>query len=371
MPLTDLAEPLIDKGLLPDWMLRMGIRHLLAGRVRGWSETDIETLDGAKREFINSLKKSESIAINTKEANQQHYEVPTPYFLSSLGRRLKYSSCLYPSPEFVLPSDTKAVLSALNDAEERMLACYSERADLKDGQRMLDLGCGWGSLCLYLAEHYPNSSITALSNSATQREHIESMCVQRGFKNVKVVTRDANLVTLEDLGGLTFDRIVSVEMFEHMKNYEELFRKVSSWLVPETGRLFVHVFVHREWPYHFDAGEDNSWMAKYFFTGGTMPSLDLFLHFPAHLHLLDRWSVDGRHYSLTLESWLRLMDAHHDTIMPVFETAYKESQERGDGDATAWWNRWRVFYVACSELFKYNGGSEWFVGHYLFKRAAA
>ncbi|KXS12718.1 putative cyclopropane-fatty-acyl-phospholipid synthase protein [Gonapodya prolifera JEL478] len=316
MLLTDLAEPLVDKGLLPDW-----------------------------REFIGALKKSSTIAIHTKEANKQHYEVPTQYFLKCLGARLKYSSCIYPSPDYTLPLIPDAVHKLLNELENRMLDTYAERAELVDGQRLLDLGCGWGSLCLFLAEKFPNSPITAISNSSTQRQYIESVCAKKGFKNVTVVTKDAN-------------------MFEHIKNYEELFKKVSSWLVPETGRLFVHVFVHREWPHHFDTGEENSWMAKYFFTGGTMPSYDLFLHFPSHHLLLNRWAVDGRHYSLTLEPWRRLQDAHPTEITPVFEEAYAESAKNGDGDATARWNRWRVFYLACIELFAYDEGREWFVGNY-------
>ncbi|KAJ3077654.1 hypothetical protein HK102_005064 [Quaeritorhiza haematococci] len=240
-----------------------------------------------------------------------------------------------------------------------MLNCYVERAEVEDGMSILDLGCGWGSLCLYLAERFPKSKITALSNSSGQRQYIMGVANKKGFKNLEVITADINAATLDK----QFDRIISIEMFEHMKNYEALFRKVSSWLKPETGRLFVHVFANSKMPYDFRTEDDNSWMARYFFTGGTMPSEDLFLFFQKDLEVLDRWVVDGTHYAKTSEEWLKRTDAAKDKCLPILAKTYGS-----DAQALVWFRRWRIFYIAVAELFNYNQGKDWTVVHYLFKR---
>ena len=299
-----------------------------------------------KMAFVDELK-SLPVAINTSDANEQHYEVPTDYFLLCLGKHLKYSSCLYNSPR-----DT------LEEAEGRMLALYTQRAQLKDGMSILELGCGWGSLCLFLAATYPNSKVTAVSNSRTQKEFIDARAKERGLTNLTIIT--ANLVDFQAPG--TYDRIVSIECFEHMKNYEILLSRVASWL-NGGGKLFLHIFVHKSLPYHFEVESEADWMTKYFFSGGTMPSFDLLLFFQQKLSIEKQWYVNGVHYSKTLEHWLERQDANKAKVMQLFESTYGGYQQ-----AVVWFNRWRVFYIACSELFKYRNGEEWGVAHYLFTK---
>jgi len=264
-----------------------------------------------------------------------------------LGPRRKYSSCLYPIG-----------VTGIAAAEEAMLAETCRRAGLVDGMEILELGCGWGSLTLWMAEKYPHARITAVSNSAPQREYIESVCREKGFHNVRVVTADMNTFSIDG----SFDRIVSVEMFEHMRNYAELLRRISGWLKPD-GRLFVHIFCHRELAYFFETEGEDNWMGRYFFTGGIMPSDHLLFYFNDHLLVEDHWRVNGRHYQQTCEDWLRLQDARREQIMPVLEEIYA-------AEAEIWFQRWRVFFMACAELFGYNSGNEWFVGHYLLRKAS-
>lgn len=340
MNLITLAE----QRRLPDGLIRLGIRRLLARRLsRESCSPNAASIDG----FIAGLKKS-PIAVETQKANEQHYELPAAYFQKVLGPRLKYSSGWW--------SDSAHTLAA---SEEAMLRLSGERAQLADGQRILELGCGWGSLTLWMAEHYPESRITAVSNSRTQRAFILERAEERGLQNVEVVTADMN--TFEPQG--SFDRVVSVEMFEHMKNYELLLRKISGWLQPG-GKLFVHIFTNRHYSYHFeDSEEADDWMANHFFTGGTMPGDDLLLHFQEDLRIEGHWRVNGRHYSKTLEAWLALQDARESEILPVFEATYGNRKA-----ARLWIQRWRMFYLACSELFAYQGGEEWMVSHYLFRK---
>jgi cyclopropane-fatty-acyl-phospholipid synthase len=230
---------------------------------------------------------------------------------------------------------------------------------LADGQRILELGCGWGSLSLWMAEHYPNAQITSVSNSRTQKEFIDAEAAKRGLKNLTIVT--ANMISFEGVGDGIFDRCVSVEMFEHMKNYQELLRRVSTWLKPG-GKLFVHIFTHRDYAYHFEATSEADWMAKYFFTGGQMPSDDLLLYFQDHLNIEAHWCVSGMHYSKTSEAWLSKMDANKAEIMPLFRQTYGEDQ------AVKWWSYWRIFFMACAELWGYREGEEWIVSHYRFTK---
>jgi cyclopropane-fatty-acyl-phospholipid synthase len=228
---------------------------------------------------------------------------------------------------------------------------------LQDGQHILELGCGWGSLSLWMAEKYPNAKITGVSNSNSQREYIMNTAKSRGIANLHIITADMNVFEAP----AQYDRIVSVEMFEHMRNYQVLYGKVANWLKPQ-GKFFKHIFVHRNTPYAFEVQGDDDWMSQYFFSGGMMPSDDLPLYFQDHLRLIDRWRWDGTHYEKTANAWLENMDKHHDEITKVLANTY------GADQVEVWRNRWRMFYMACAELFGYNNGQEWWVSHYLFEK---
>ena len=339
-----MIDTLLEKDLLPDWLIRIGIRRLLAQRLRD------ERAGGNPPERIQRYAddlRTRPIAEETQAANEEHYEVPTAFFQYCLGRRLKYSGCLYPTGR-----------ETLDQAEEAMLALYVERAQIHDGLEILELGCGWGSFCLYLAERFPRCRVTTVSNSATQKAHIDEQCRVRGLTNLTVITCDMNRF---DTDPNRYDRVVSVEMFEHMKNYERLLGSIARWLKPG-GLLFVHIFTHSELAYHFVARDQTDWMARYFFTGGQMPSHNLLGHFQRDLRLEADWKVDGTHYQRTAEHWLQAMDSHKAQILPIFAQTYGKDQ------VTRWWAYWRVFYMSCAELWGYNGGSEWIVSHYRFRK---
>lgn len=346
IPLS-LSMRLLERDLLPDWIIRRGIRRLLAARLREEDRGDPERQQQHFMRFIATLRQS-PIAIHTREANQQHYELPCEFFAKVLGTHLKYSCCYYRHDD-----------ESLNDAEANMLALTAERAQLRDGDRILELGCGWGSLSLWMAERYPRSAITVVSNSHSQKRFIDEQARLRGFDNLTVITCDANQLAFPDT--TRFDRVVSVEMFEHMRNYESLLRRIAGWLSPG-GTLFVHIFTHRCHAYPFEVRDESDWMAKYFFTGGIMPSDDLLLYFQDDLRIADHWQVDGRHYSRTSEHWLENMDRHRADIEPILANTY------GAEEVTRWWVYWRVFFLSCAELWAYHGGREWLVSHYLMKK---
>ena len=349
MILTDLAE----RGLVPDSLVRAGIRHLLKKRLAAETAPDASQREARLLRFMAELDAS-PIAIETSSANAQHYEVPAEFFRLHLGPRLKYSCCLYPEGR-----------ENLAGAEEAMLALCAERAEIVNGQRILDLGCGWGSLSMWLAARFPAAHVVGLSNSHAQREFIMARAGERGLTNLAIVT--GNIVDFDfPAEGIAagFDRIVSIEMFEHMKNYRRLFARLSRWLA-EDGRLFVHVFAHRHVAYHFEDKAADDWMSRHFFTGGTMPSFDLFDRFDDDLALVEKWWIPGTQYQRTANHWLAHMDAARAPIMEVFRAAY------GARRARLWFRRWRIFYMAVAELFGYAHGTEWGVAHYLFARRAA
>jgi cyclopropane-fatty-acyl-phospholipid synthase len=333
-------EPLLDRGAIPDVVIRAGIRSLLRGRLRE------EARLNRKERFIGELHAA-PVAVQADAANAQHYEVPAAFFECVLGPHLKYSSGLW-----------EPGTHTLADAERAMLALTVDRADIEDGNRILELGCGWGSLTLFMAEHFPNSSITAVSNSQSQRAFIEARAAVRGLRNVRVVTADVNVF---DPGPTNlFDRVVSVEMFEHMRNYEALLARIGRWLEHD-GKLFIHIFSHRQFTYAFEPAGDDDWMARHFFTGGIMPGDDLPARFQRDLRLARQWRWSGTHYEKTANAWLANLDRRRDELLPVLAAVY------GPGDAIRWFHRWRIFFLACAELFGYARGEEWGVSHYLFE----
>jgi len=338
-----MIDQLLQKDLLPDWLIRLGIRRLLRRRLR---EIDHASPATQVAEFAAALR-AMPIAVNTAESKEQHYEVPTEFYQKCLGPRLKYSSGYYGAGH-----------ESLAQAEERMLALTAERAQLADGLSILELGCGWGSLTLWMAETFPSAHITAVSHSRTQREHITREARRRGLINVTVITCDMNDL---DLAAMQFDRVVSVEMFEHMKNWPRLMANIARWLKPG-GLFFAHVFVHARLAYHFVVRDESDWMSRYFFTGGMMPAHDLFGRFQDDLNLIETWKISGTHYARTAGHWLKNMDARREEIMPLFARTY------GATEAVKWWVYWRVFFLSCAELWNFRRGEEWHVSHYLFRK---
>ena len=335
--LIDTAE----RGLVPDFLVRRGIRFLIGQRL----SEERDAGEDRRRRLIDELSRSR-IALHTDSANEQHYEVPARFFELVLGARLKYSSAFW-----------DAGTDSLDEAEERMLDLTARRAEIGEGQAILDLGCGWGSFTLWAAARYPSSTFTAVSNSRSQREHIEMQARSRGLSNVRVLTGDVNEIELD----MVFDRIVSVEMFEHVRNYAALLNKIRSWLKP-TGKLFVHIFCHRYLVYPFETTGDANWMGRYFFTGGLMPAADTLLHFQDDVRIEERWQMSGSHYQRTARAWLDNMDARSDAVRHALAPTY------GAAAVDRWMQRWRFFFMACEELFGYADGAEWLVCHYRFGR---
>ena len=335
-----------ERGLVPDSVIRAGIRRLCRQRLKDIHAGDPQTSAEHLEDLVSAMSLA-PIAYVPERANEQHYEVPPAFFDEVLGAHRKYSCCYWDD----------AASADLDQAEAAALGITCQRAGIEDGQAVLDLGCGWGSLSLWIAERYPACAVTAVSNSALQRRHIERLAAERGLGNLQVLTRDMNVFAAEQ----RFDRIVSVEMFEHMRNYRELFRRIAGWLKPG-GRFFMHIFCHRSCAYEFVDEGPSDWMGRHFFSGGIMPSDDLPLRFQEDLRLLrrDRWN--GRHYQRTANAWLENMDRRRDAILPIMAATY------GADRAEQWFQRWRIFFMACAELFGLEGGREWYVAHYLFAR---
>jgi cyclopropane-fatty-acyl-phospholipid synthase len=340
--LIDLCE----RGLIPDPLTRFGMRRLMAARLAAEAGDRGEQQFNTYRRRLGELRRS-PVAIETDKANEQHYEVPAGFFTAVLGAQLKYSCCWFGDGA-----------CTLDEAEEAMLRLTARRAAIDDGHRILELGCGWGSLTLWMAANFPNSRITAVSNSGSQRQFILARARERGLDNVEVITADANVFSTAE----RYDRVVSVEMFEHMRNYATLMERIAGWLVPG-GKLFVHIFCHRTLMYPFDVDGDTDWMARYFFTGGLMPAEHTLLNFQEHLRLEEQWRVAGTHYERTANAWLANQDRQRERVMAALTEAY------GAAEAARWFQRWRMFFMAVAELFGYAGGTEWLVGHYRFSRS--
>ena len=334
-----------ERGLVPDPLMRFGVRRLLGARLRQEHRDDAESASRRYGEMLDDLRAS-PVAKETAAANRQHYEVPDGFFRIVLGPRLKYSACYWPPG-----------VRTLANAETAMLELCAQRAGLADGMHILDLGCGWGAFTLWAAVRYPSARILAVSNSKSQKQVIETQAQVLGLDNVRVRTADVNHLQLDE----RFDRVVSIEMFEHVRNYSTLLERISSWLTPH-GKLFVHIFCHRHLMYPFAPEGDANWMGRHFFSGGLMPARDTLLHFQEHLRSERRWELSGEHYRKTAHAWLDNLDAQRDAAAAALAV--------GNGDAAArrLVRRWRMFFIACEELFGWRGGSEWLVAHYRFGR---
>jgi cyclopropane-fatty-acyl-phospholipid synthase len=336
---------LAEKGFLPDLLIRLGIKHLCGQRLSEVNTLGLEALENSHQQWIDLLTES-PVAIVPEKANEQHYEVPAQFFELVLGTNLKYSSGYW----------SKEVFS-LDESEYEMLKITCERAGLVDGQDILELGCGWGSLTCFMAQKFPNSKITAVSNSKDQRNFIQQKNDKLNLQNIKVVNADMNDFSTDE----KFDRVISIEMFEHMRNYDELLKRINGWL-KQNGKLFVHIFSHKEVAYPFEDKGDGDWMAREFFSGGQMPSHRLLMSFPDRMKIEKDWRVSGTHYEKTSLAWLRKMNTNKIEILELFKTTY------GEKDASEWFQRWRIFFMSCEVLFGFNEGSEWGVSHYLFEK---
>ncbi|RWR80305.1 S-coclaurine N-methyltransferase-like protein [Cinnamomum micranthum f. kanehirae] len=340
-----LMLSLLERNVLPDTVARKLARLLLASRLRWGYQPSSQLQLSHLIQFAHSLGHM-PIAVETDKPKSQHYELPTSFFKLVLGKNLKYSCCYFQDKS-----------TTLEDAEKAMLELYCERAQIKGGQTILDVGCGWGSLSLYIAKKYSDCRITGICNSTTQKAYIEEQCKDLHLLNLEIIVADISKFDMQE----SFDRILSIGMFEHMKNYKELLKKISKWM-KEDSLLFIHHFCHRVFAYHFEDTNEDDWITRYFFTGGTMPSANLLLYFQEDVAVVNHWLVNGTHYSQTSEEWLKRMDQNMASIKPIMESTY------GKDSATKWTAYWRTFFISVAELFRYNNGEEWMVAHFLFKK---
>jgi len=334
--MTKFLLSIAEVGLIPDVFIKTAVRFITKKRL---NESGIHE---NKLNVIKSISEG-GIAEKTDDANEQHYEVPPEFFKYALGKNLKYSCSFFDKTD------------SLDEAEKSMLELYIERADIQEGHDILDLGCGWGSFSLYVAEKYPSVSITAVSNSKDQIAFIQNEAKRRGLFNIKASKMDVNNLDLNN----KFDRIVSIEMFEHLRNYKLILNSLNSLLKPD-GRLFVHIFCHKELTYFYEIKNNYDWMTKYFFEGGIMPSQDIFKYFDDKLEVINQWDVNGNHYAKTCKAWLNNHYKNKDKILDIFDKHYDKPK--------IWFNRWRIFFLSCEAFFAINNGKEYFVSHYLLKK---
>ena len=334
--MTKFLLTIAELGLIPDAFIKIAVRFITTKRL---NDPDIYR---NKLNIIQYISEG-GIAEKTDDANEQHYEVPPAFFKYALGKNLKYSCSFFDNT------------SSLDEAEKSMIELYIKRAEIQEGQKILDLGCGWGSFSLYVAEKYPSVSITAVSNSKDQINFIQNESERRGLLNIKASKMDVNNLDLDK----QFDRIVSIEMFEHLRNYKLILNSLNS-LLEEDGRLFVHIFCHKELTYFYEIKNSYDWMTKYFFEGGIMPSQDIFQYFGDELEVINQWHVNGNHYAKTCKAWLNNHYKNKDKILDIFKKHYDKPK--------IWFNRWRIFFLSCEAFFGLNNGEEYFVSHYLFKK---
>ena len=335
--MTKFLLSIAELGLIPDVFIKTAVRFITKKRL---NELGIHE---NKLNVIKSISEG-GIAEKTDDANVQHYEVPPEFFKYALGKNLKYSCSFFDKTD------------SLDEAEKSMIELYIERADIQEGHDILDLGCGWGSFSLYVAEKYPSVSITAVSNSKDQIAFIQNEAKRRGLFNIKASKMDVNNLDLDN----KFDRIVSIEMFEHLRNYKLILNSLNSLLKPD-GRLFVHIFCHKELTYFYEIKNNYDWMTKYFFEGGIMPSQDIFKYFDDELEVINQWDVNGNHYAQTCKAWLNNHYKNKDKILDIFDKHYDKPK--------IWFNRWRIFFLSCEAFFAINNGKEYFVSHYLLKKS--
>ena len=340
----DFFDAILGSGFLPNLLIKLGVKYLIRKRLKRSYSVDPEIRQERLKEFISTLEE-QPIAVNTKEVNSQHYELPARFFEIVLGRHLKYS-CSY----------FKSRKDSLDDAESNMLDLYVQRAQINDGDRILELGCGWGSLTLHLARNFPRCEIIALSNSRVQKDFIRQKMKTENINSVEIITKDINDFNIDK----KFDKIIAIEMFEHIRNYKKLFKKIYSFLNKD-GLLFVHIFAHKEIAYPFEVKERSDWISKYFFTGGTMPSSYLFSYFMHPFKIKDHWMVNGKQYYYTSYKWLENMEKHRSEIIDLFKMIYPQEHK-------LWYQYWRIFFIAVAELFGYDNGDQWLINHYLFEK---
>ncbi len=345
MSLTHIGITLAENGFIPDFIIRKGIRNLCIQRLNDIASDNCEISSQIRQIFFETMETAE-IAPLAEMANDQHYEVPAAFFNFVLGKNRKYSSCYWPNG-----------VHNLDDAEDMALSETLRHAELEDGHEILELGCGWGSLSILMAKRFPKSKITSVSNSNSQRKFIMDEASKLGLQNLNVITCDMNSFDTN----ATYDRVVSVEMFEHMRNYDRLFEKISRWLNPN-GKFFMHIFCHKSVPYAFEVKDEGDWLSQYFFSGGFMPSDDTPLRFQKHLKISKQWRWDGTHYKNTANAWLKNMDDNIESIRAIFKVCY------GERHTKLWVFRWRIFFMSCAELFGLRNGQEWWVSHYLFEK---